>query len=568
MTGTDTTPLQPAGASFDIAASYARSKDAAGALQSAKDVDGAIAAVLAWNDSQRQQIDWSSSQSIRFRQDTTDASAKKAKQELDAAAAKLEETRSVFLKVVTADELDPAIRAGLVKRFGQTVLDRWAAEHRTFSADVADDLAKEQSIQSEAMALTGSASVEFQGETKTLSALGAFLNHENRDIRRDAATARWSWFAKHRDALDQQFDDLVSVRTRIAKKLGRDSFTELAYDRMRRTDYTAEDVAAFRAGIRETVVPHAAAIRAGQAKALGLPRLSVFDEPASGSGKPPTPSGTTAEQIARAHEMFARTDETHGQRLGTLFGLLDQNGLLDLEERPGKGPGGFCSFLPTSGLPFVFANFNGSLNDVRVFTHEMGHAYQGWCSHASLELIDQRRCTSESAEIHSMSLEFLTWPWMELFFDGDADRFRTDHLSQSITFLPYGCAIDHFQHEIYARPDMSAAERHDVWKEMERLYLPWRNWDGIPHGSEGAAWQAQLHVYQYPFYYIDYVLAQFVALQFLQLAQTDAPGAWDKFQVLCNLGGSFGFRELVAKSGLGDPFDPKVIAGVMSNLPA
>ena len=566
MTPAPDSSLPPAGAPFDLQESLRLATAASERLQSATTADEAIAAVLAWDAAMADQSTWSASQSIRFRQDTADEAARAAKARLDGAAADLAEARRVFLASLAAVGADQ--RAALAKRFGRAVLARWGCELRSFDPVIGADLAEEQRLQSEAMALTGGARVMFDGEERTLPAVAAHLTSPDRERRRAAAAARWGWFAEHREQLDGQFEDLVRVRCRIADRLGRSNFTELAYDRMRRTDYGPPEVAGFRAAIEEHVVPLAARIRAHQASALGLDHLSVFDEGVHGPGDSPTPGGDAPWLEGRAAEMFREVDGVAGTRLAELFDRMRAEGLLDLEAREGKGAGGFCSFLPSMGVPFIFANFNGTAGDARVFTHEMGHAYQGYCSHAALELGDQRRCTSETAEIHSMSLEFLTWPWMDRFFGEAAPRFRAEHLAQQIAFLPYGCAIDHFQHQVYATPAASAAERHGMWSSLERRYLPWRDWDGVPHGSDGAAWQAQLHVYQYPFYYIDYVLAELVALQLMERSLRDPSGAWEAYQRLCDAGGSKGFRELVRDAGLGDPFDPAVVAEVAASAEA
>lgn len=560
MTSAPESTLPPAGAPFDLQESLELARAASTRLEAAATLEEAVAAVLEWDAAMAAQSTWSASQSIRFRQDTSDAVAREAKRRLDAAAADLAETRRVFLAALIG--LGDDLKAGLAGRFGDTVLARWACELRSFDPAVGEELAEEQRLQSEAMALTGGARVEFQGEQRTLPGVAAFLTSPDRETRRAAAEARWGWFADHRGELDRQFEDLVRVRCRIAEKLGRGSFTELAYDRMRRTDYGPEEVAEFRAAIERHVVPLVERIRARQADELGLPRLSIFDEGVHGPGSSPRPGGDDAWLEEQAAAMFRELDGVAGTRLAELFDRMREDGLLDLAARDGKGAGGFCSFLPAMGMPFIFANFNGTAGDARVFTHEMGHAYQGYCSHAALELGDQRRCTSETAEIHSMSLEFLTWPWMGRFFGEDAPRFRAEHLAQQVAFLPYGCAIDHFQHEVYRHPDAAPDARHGTWSEIERRYLPWRHWDGVPHGADGAAWQAQLHVYQYPFYYIDYVLAELVALQLFERAQEDPAGAWASYQRLCDAGGSKGFRQLVREAGLGDPFDPEVVRRV------
>ena len=571
------TVLQASREPFDIKAAKALAEEIASALRASMTVDEAVACVLRWDQLRSDQGTWTAATSIRFRQVTNDPEAQAGMALVDNAAAELEETRRSFLEALFSDDVSEELRSGISQRFGETCMLRWRSELRAFHPSVGKLLAEEQRLKSQHTALIGGGRVTLAGKEMTLSAAAAFLTHADRSLREAAAVARWKWFASVRDELDGIFDELVKVRTAIAKGLGRDSFTEVAYDRMRRSDYGAQDVAAVRAAVQEHIVPIATEIRRGQAERLGLASSSgggfaVWDEAIFGPGTSPRPATPPGEEDApwledRAQELFGDVDRLHGTKIGGLFTEMREAGLLDLAGRDAKGPGGFCSFLPKPGLPFIFANFNGTAGDARVFTHEMGHAYQGWSSSLNLPLGDQRRCTSETAEIHSMSLEFLTWPWMEKLFGDAADRFRTEHFATQVAFIPYGCAIDHFQHEVYANPTMTASERRGVWKDIEARYLPSRNWSGIPFGEEGSAWQAQLHIFQYPFYYIDYVLAQLVAFQFLWLSGQDAPDAWKRYQRLCDMGGSQGFRELVSEvANLRDPFSEGSIEEIARTL--
>ncbi|QDV08850.1 Peptidase family M3 [Planctomycetes bacterium Poly30] len=575
MTGTShDTVLLASRTHFDLDACSASVKQLAAELRATNGLDEAIRCVLAWDGAMAAQQNWSAAVSIRFRQYTRDPETKAAKAQLDDAAALLEGNRRTFLEALFSDEVSAELRAGLEQRFGETCMKRWQAELRSFHPSVGELLAEEQRLKSRHTALVGSARVLFQGKEQTLAAVSAFLTSADREVRRAAAEARWNWYGSTREELDELFGELIRVRVAIAKGLGHASFTEVAYDRMRRSDYGPAEVAALRRGVIKHIVPIAAELRRAQAERLGLDQLAIFDEAVFASGESPRPATPAGEEDApwleaRAQELFEDVDSSHNTKLGDLFRKMRAGGLLDLEGRDGKGAGGFCSFLPVTGLPFIFANFNGTAGDARVFTHEMGHAYQGWSSSQHVELTDQRRCTSETAEIHSMSLEFLTWPWMEALFGRAADRFRDEHVAGQIAFIPYGCAIDEFQHEVYDHPDWSADERRAAWRKIEKRYLPWRHWDGIRHGEEGGAWQAQLHVFQYPFYYIDYVLAELVAFQFLALSQSDATEAWSRYQKLCDLGGSRGFRELVGETvGLQDPFTEGSLEAIAKTLKA
>ena len=250
-----------------------------------------------------------------------------------------------------------------------------------------------------------------------------------------------------------------------------------------------------------------------------------------------------------------------GGGLGDFFRRMDTGGFLDLDARKGKANGGFCTSFPTHGMPFVYANFNGTKHDVEVLTHEIGHAFQNYSSREQWPM-DYFWPTFESCEVHSMGLEFLTWPHMDAFFGEDGDRFRRFHLTEALTFLPYGTAVDHFQHLIYERPDATPEERHGMWQEMERTYLPWRDYGDLAHPKMGGRWQHQSHIYGSPFYYIDYVLAQTCALQFWAKAEVDRESTMKDYVELCERGGSLPFQALVRSAGLTSPFD----AGCLSDV--
>jgi len=260
----------------------------------------------------------------------------------------------------------------------------------------------------------------------------------------------------------------------------------------------------------------------------------------------------------QAQKMF----DAMGGGLDDFFRLMTQSHLTDLKNRDSKSPGGFCTSFPSVGLPYIFANFNGTKHDVEVFTHEMGHAFQAYMSR-NQSLMDYLWPTYESCEIHSMGLEFLSWPQMELFFGNDADRFRRIHLEQALLFIPYGVAVDHFQHLVYASPQATPAERHAMWQEVERLYLPTRNYGDLPHLPQGGFWQFQRHIYLNPFYYIDYTLAQTCALQLWVRSQQDYAGTIRDYVALCSRGGEAPFQQLAKSARLVSPFETGCLRDVV-----
>ncbi len=540
----------------DLDALAARTDELVAALGPDATTDACLGVIHEWDGLRRRVADHRALVDLRFQQHTDDPVARAEREAWGDAAPRWTELTTRVKRALLAHPR----RAELERTLGGQVFALWATEVLAFDPVIADGLVTESRLSSEYVRLQASATVTLDGERLNLPALVGYRQHDDRDLRHRAERAFWGWFEQNSGELDQVYDDLVRERTGMARALGLDDFVELGYRRMCRVDYDRGDVERLRAAVREHVVPFAAELRARQATALGLEHVYAWDEQVHDPAGSPVPGGDAEWLTARAREVFDGMGP-----LGPFFRTMDTGGFLDLPARDGKAGGGFCTSFPTTGMPFVFANFNGTTSDLKVFTHEMGHAFQCWSSREQ-PLSDYHWPTLESAEIHSMSLEFLTGPHLERFFgDGahSAERYRRAHLTDAVLFLPYGCLVDHFQHEVYSRPELSPAERHEVWWELERAYLPWRDWGDLEYPASGASWQRQRHIYGMPFYYIDYVLAQLCALQFRARAQADPAAALDDYVALCGRGGSAPFRELAASAGLRSPFDPGCVADVI-----
>ncbi|MEL7406339.1 MAG: M3 family oligoendopeptidase [Cyanobacteria bacterium J06558_2] len=450
-------------------------------------------------------------------------------------------------------------RTELVTVLGQQAFDLWTADVTTFEPAIEADLVEESKLINQYVKLLSSAEISFQGNTLNLSGIRKFTQDSDRQTRYAAEQARWGFFSQNQPQLDSLYDQLVKLRHQMADKLGYDSYTGLGYKRMQRIDYTEQDVANYRQEVVNEVVPLAKKIIAQKAAKLNLEQVKFWDEAVYDLQGNPAPQGDYDWMIQQAQGMF---DAMHPQ-LGEFFDLMVRGNFIDLQTRAHKAGGGFCTGFPTAGMPYIFANFNGTKGDVEVFTHEMGHAFQGWQSR-NLPLSDYLWPTLESCEIHSMSLEFLTWPQMEKFFAEDAPRFREIHLAESILFLPYGCAVDHFQHLVYANPNATPQERNQMWQQMEALYLPWRDYGDLQHPLQGGLWQEKQHIYGAPFYYIDYTLALCCAMQFWLKAESNYESALEKYIALCQRGGEAPFRSLTASANLASPFAPGSLKNVVA----
>jgi M3 family oligoendopeptidase len=513
------------------------------------------AAIAAWDQARRGYDSWSALVHLRFSQDTADAAAKAAREYADALAPEATRHETAIKQRLLADP----DRAGLEALAGAHTVRLWENDVTTFDPAIAADLEEESKLSARYTALLASARFAIDGQSVNLSGLAPYAEDADRAVRQEAERLRWQFFADNRAELDGIYDALVKLRHGMALKLGDRDFTALAYRRMRRLDYGPAEVARYREQVLRHVVPLVGALLEQRRAQQGWDRLRYWDEALIDPAGNPKPVGDHNSLVAAAETMFDRMDP----RLADFYRLMRDSGFMDLKNRPSKAGGGFCTSFPTEGVPFIFANFNGTHHDIGVFTHEMGHAFQCWESRA-LPGIDQLWPTMEAAEIHSMGLEFLTHPQMGLLVGEDAaDRFRRMHLIGSLAFLPYGVCVDHFQHEVYAKPDATPAERHAIWQRLEKLYMPWTDYGDLPHLGIGGRWQAKQHIYNSPFYYIDYTLALCCALQFWVKSRHDPRSALDAYVALCARGGSQPFSGLVASAGLISPFAEGALAEVV-----
>ena len=432
---------------------------------------------------------------------------------------------------------------------------------KTFRPEILEDLQKENALGSEYDKIKAQAMIELDGTTYNLSTINPLELSSDRDLRKRAADAKWNFYAENSTKIESIYADLVKTRTDIAQKLGFKNFVETGYVRMQRSDYNAEMVAVFRQQILDHVVPLAQKLYERQRQRLGLDRLLHFDEDFKYPSGNPTPKGSPDWIVENADKMYR---ELSGET-GEFFTEMRQTGLMDLTNRDGKQMGGYCTYVSNHQAPFIFSNFNGTSHDIDVLTHEAGHAFQVWSSRG-FEVNEYHWPTYEACEIHSMSMEFFTWPWMHLFFKEDTEKYRFAHLAGAIQFLPYGIAVDEFQHVVYENPDMSPAERNAAWHKIEQKYMPGRDYNGLEFLAKGGFWQKQSHIFSSPFYYIDYCLAQICAFQFWKRDRENHAAAWKSYVELCSAGGSKSFLSLVKLAGLRSPFEPGCVESVVDEI--
>lgn len=523
-------------------AAFARFEDAMKAARSADDV---IAARKEFRDAMELYDTAASLANCRFTLDTRDAFYRGEMDYYDEQGPLFSELSTAYGRLM----LESPYRAELETRLNPRLFKVWENEQKTFDPCVIEDCREENATVTEYAQLMAEMVFTFRGEDMPLSRLRGKLEDSDRAVRREAAEAIGRGLEKNSAALDEIYDRLVRIRTRIARKLGYESFVELGYYRMGRIDYDKEMVAAFRENVRRSLVPRVREIKEGIARELGLDTFMFYDNDIYGAGDSIAPILDTDGMFASAQAMY----DGMNPEIGDFMREMQEAEAFDVESRDGKFGGGYCTVFGTYRQPFILANFNGTTGDVDVLTHEFGHAF------AMKKLYDKPDTELaiggyETAECHSMSMEFLSWPAMDTFFGADADRYRRKHLLSALTFIPYGVAVDEFQHEIYEHPELTPAERKAVWRDLEAKYRPYLSYGDLPYLSEGTRWQYQMHIYESPFYYIDYCLAQTVAIGFLCASREDYAGALDRYIGLCRAGGDKAFGELISDAGLADPF--------------
>ena len=458
-------------------------------------------------------------------------------------------------KAWTTATLESPFRAQLEEKYGAVPFINAEMSTKTFSPAIVEDLQKENALRTRYSKLIASAQIPFRGETYTLSQLSPWKLNPDDEIRKEAWVAEGNWYNEHGAELDEIYDELVKLRDGMGRKLGYDGYTQLGYYRMQRNCYGPEDIDNFRIAVQQYLVPVAKKLYIRQAQMQGreFPMNFADNALAFRSGNP-KPVGNPDDILAMGDKFY---NELHPET-AEFWSFMRQHEMMDVESKPGKAGGGYCSRIASMRSPFIFANFNGTSHDVEVVTHEAGHAFAGF---ANRDRIPSSTIwpSLEGCEVHSMSMEFFAWPWAEGFFGDDARKFRYNHLKGALCFIPYGTMVDHFQHVIYENPEFTPEDRHHVWQELLEIYMPWMKPGEIPFYGEGKGWQRQSHIYSSPFYYIDYCLAQTVALDFWARIQEDPKAAFETYLKYTKLGGTMVFTDLLKEAGLGNPFDAETL---------
>ena len=449
----------------------------------------------------------------------------------------------------------------LIQKYGKFLFDLAENTLKTFSPEIIPDAQEENRLSSKYSKLIASAKIDFDGKELNLSQMVPYTQSKDRNVRIEAAKKVAQFFSENQDEFDDIYDSLVKVRTRMAQKMGYKNFVEFGYKQLSRLEYDAKMVEGYRKQVLENIMPLHTELRERQGKRLGVDKLKFYDEAIKFNSGNADPHGSPEWILNNGKTMYKELSKETDE----FFTFMTENNLLDLLSKKGKMSGGYCTYIPEHKAPFIFANFNGTSHDIDVLTHEAGHAFQVYQSRG-FEVPEYLWPSYEACEIHSMSMEFLTWPWMNLFFENDTDKYKFIHLSEALLFIPYGVTVDEFQHWVYENPEATPKERREKWIEIEKKYLPTRDYGEVEELKNGIFWFRQGHIFSSPFYYIDYTLAQVCAFQFWIKSRENREKAWKDYLNLCKLGGSKPFFELMKSANLKNPFEEGTLAFVIPKI--
>lgn len=464
-----------------------------------------------------------------------------------------EELPKMLLTVKKGQEavLRSKFKINFDNEFGKHFTETIKAAQKTMSLRVVLSLVKENNLKTAYSKKVASCKTTFRGKECNFYGLLKHMQSIDREEREDAFKAFAKMYEEVSQELDEIYDKLVSIRVKMARKLKFQNYTDFIYLNRGRLDYGPKEVEIFRNQVIQYIVPVCEQLHQEQAKRLGLDKLKYYDESVMFGDGNASPIGDKNYMVSTAQKMYRELSKETAE----FFDFMVRYELFDLETKPNKHLGGYCTGLPKFKAPFIFSNFNGTSADVDVLTHEAGHAFEAYTSMREQPLFEFISSTSEINEIHSMAMEYFTYPWMEGFFGDNVNKYRYSHMAESLMVIPYMCCVDEFQHRVYENPKMTVKERRNAWRNLEKKYMPWRDYDGNLFFEEGGFWMQKQHIFLYPFYYIDYALAQICVFELYGKMKEDRNAAWDDYYRLCKAGGSKGYFELLKLANLSNPFE-------------
>ena len=493
---------------------------------------------------------------VRHTIDTTDAYYEK---ELEYLHEQLPEL-SMYQVALSSAIADSRFRPEIEERFGKQFFSQIDLQRRSFCEANIPLIQRESKLTMEYQKIMAGCRIEFDGQVLNLYGIRKYFEHHDRKVREAAFRAYSDFYHSNEIRLEEIWDELIRIRNEMGRNLGFENFIPLGYMQQGRTDYGVKEVAAFREQVRRVLVPLCEKLYDAQAKRLGIPNVMAYDEKMVFADGNAEPAGDDDFLVAQAQKMYHEISPETGEFIDYMI----SHDLMDLKNKPGKASTGYMTDLPDLKAPFVFSCFNGTIGDIQVLTHELGHAFAGYMAMRNQPISDYYSESTDIAEIHSMSMEQFAYPYAEYFFGDQADKFRFAHLQEAFTFVPFGTAVDEFQHICYERPELTPKERTLEWHKLERKYMPWRHYKDDEFMARGGYWYHKLHIFLYPFYYINYTLTTIGAMEFKKKNAENHEAAWEDYMKLCKVGGSMSYLETLRHAGLSVPFEEGTVAKATS----
>ena len=493
---------------------------------------------------------------VRHTIDTTDAFYEKEQEYLNEQLPEL----APFQVALSAAIADSPFRPEIEERFGKQYFTDIDLQRRSFCEANIPLMQQESRLTMEYQKIMAACQIEFDGKTLNLYGIQKYFEHDDRSIRAAAFKAYSDFYHSNETRLEEIWDELIRIRNEMGRNLGFENFIPLGYMNQGRTDYGVKEVESFREQVRRVLVPLCEALYKAQAKRLRLPFLYAYDEKRIFADGNAQPIGDDDVLVAEARKMYHELSPETGEFIDFMIG----HELMDLKNKPGKASTGYCTDVPDYLAPFVFSCFNGTIGDIQVLTHELGHAFASYMAMRNQPISAYFSESTDIAEIHSMSMEQFCYPYAERFFGDQAEKFRFAHLQEAMTFVPFGVAVDEFQHICYAHPELSPKERTYEWHKLEQKYMPWRNYEDDEFMSRGGWWYHKLHIFLYPFYYINYTLTTMGAMEFKKKDQENHEAAWADYLELCKVGGSMSYLDTLRHAHLSVPFEEGAVAKATS----
>ncbi|MDD4112020.1 MAG: M3 family oligoendopeptidase [Herbinix sp.] len=493
---------------------------------------------------------------IRNTLDTTDEFYEKEVEYNDEHFAALGVESTMLSKALLACEYTDDINT----EYGPEYLVKVRLEVDKFKDELVPYIQQESKLTMRYQKLMAMAKIEFDGQTLNLYGIQKYFEHSDRATRKAAFKAYSDFYFSNEEEMEEIFGELISIRNTMGQVLGYDNYLPLGYMQQGRIDYGQKEVAAFREQVRRELVPLCETLYTAQAKRIGVSKLFAYDERFIYPDGNANPIGDEDYLVKEAQKMY----HDMSPETAEFIDFMIEHELMDLKNKPNKASTGYMTELTDYKAPYVFSCFNQTKFDIEVLTHELGHAFAGYEAMRTQKCLEYHTPSTDIAEIHSMAMEQFSYPYAEQFFGENADKFRFAHLQDAITFVPFGVAVDEFQHIMYEKPELTPKERTYEWHKLEKKYMPWRSYEDDEFMERGGYWYHKLHIFLYPFYYINYTLTTMGAMELKKRYAQNKEETWKDYLALCKAGGSTNYLSLLKLANLSVPFEEGSVANAIS----